>query len=335
MPAELSAALVDLRRTEGVVPLRLTGLSSAEIGRAGRAGGGRRPRPRPADPRGRHPRPHPGQRVPGDRALAGARRDRRAGRRRRPRPADAHPGGARQPRRRARGGEPAPGPARRRRPPACSSWPRWSAPEFDLTVLGGGVGDRRGGAPRARSTWRCEAAWWPPCPSARWCYCFAHELVRRALYDRLTAPRRAELHLRAGEAIEAATPAAVGAHAGRPGPPLHRRGAARRDRARGRLQRARGRRRDRGARVRRGGGGAAHGARAGRPRRAPTGPRSSSRSASPAIAAATARTRSSRTARRPTSPATSATASCSRGRPSGSRTPAGAWPPSRPGRSSS
>ena len=37
-------------------------------------------------------------------------------------------------------------------------------------------------------------------------YCFAHELVRRALYDRLAAPRRAELHLRAGEALEAASP---------------------------------------------------------------------------------------------------------------------------------
>ena len=32
---------------------------------------------------------------------------------------------------------------------------------------------------------------------------FTHELVRRALYDRLTGPRRAELHLRVGEALEA------------------------------------------------------------------------------------------------------------------------------------
>ena len=41
MPAELSAALVDLRRTEGVVPLRLTGLSTAEIGElVERAAGG-------------------------------------------------------------------------------------------------------------------------------------------------------------------------------------------------------------------------------------------------------------------------------------------------------
>jgi DNA-binding CsgD family transcriptional regulator/tetratricopeptide (TPR) repeat protein len=35
-------------------------------------------------------------------------------------------------------------------------------------------------------------------------YRFAHELVRRALYDRLAAVRRAELHLRVGEALEAA-----------------------------------------------------------------------------------------------------------------------------------
>jgi DNA-binding CsgD family transcriptional regulator len=35
-------------------------------------------------------------------------------------------------------------------------------------------------------------------------YRFAHELVRRALYDRLTGVRRAELHLRVGEALEGA-----------------------------------------------------------------------------------------------------------------------------------
>ncbi len=39
-------------------------------------------------------------------------------------------------------------------------------------------------------------------PSRALSYRFAHELVRRALYDRLSGLRRAELHLRVGEAIE-------------------------------------------------------------------------------------------------------------------------------------
>jgi DNA-binding CsgD family transcriptional regulator/tetratricopeptide (TPR) repeat protein len=39
-------------------------------------------------------------------------------------------------------------------------------------------------------------------PSPRLAYRFTHELVRRALYDRLSGIRRAELHLRVGEALE-------------------------------------------------------------------------------------------------------------------------------------
>ena len=39
-------------------------------------------------------------------------------------------------------------------------------------------------------------------PSRRLAYRFTHELVRRALYDRLSGLRRAELHLRVGEALE-------------------------------------------------------------------------------------------------------------------------------------
>jgi DNA-binding CsgD family transcriptional regulator/tetratricopeptide (TPR) repeat protein len=41
-------------------------------------------------------------------------------------------------------------------------------------------------------------------PARRLGYRFAHELVRRALYDGLTAVRRAELHLRVGEVLERA-----------------------------------------------------------------------------------------------------------------------------------
>lgn len=40
-------------------------------------------------------------------------------------------------------------------------------------------------------------------PGRRLAYRFGHELVRRAVYDRLSGVRRAELHLRIGEAIEA------------------------------------------------------------------------------------------------------------------------------------
>ncbi len=51
-------------------------------------------------------------------------------------------------------------------------------------------------------------------PSVRLAYRFAHELVRRALYDALSGLRRAELHLRVGEALERAggAPAADLAH---------------------------------------------------------------------------------------------------------------------------
>jgi predicted ATPase len=41
-------------------------------------------------------------------------------------------------------------------------------------------------------------------PSHRLAYQFTHELVRRALYDRMPGLRRAELHLRVAEALERA-----------------------------------------------------------------------------------------------------------------------------------
>ena len=47
-------------------------------------------------------------------------------------------------------------------------------------------------------------------PAQTLAYRFTHELVRRALYDRLSAVRRAQLHLRIGEALEAAEAAPSG-----------------------------------------------------------------------------------------------------------------------------
>jgi DNA-binding CsgD family transcriptional regulator len=46
-------------------------------------------------------------------------------------------------------------------------------------------------------------------PRLQTAYRFTHELVRRAVYDRLSGVRRAELHLRVGEALEASEPFSV------------------------------------------------------------------------------------------------------------------------------
>jgi DNA-binding CsgD family transcriptional regulator/tetratricopeptide (TPR) repeat protein len=50
----------------------------------------------------------------------------------------------------------------------------------------------------------CRSGMIEELPSRALSYRFTHELVRRALYDRLTRVRRAELHLRVGEALERA-----------------------------------------------------------------------------------------------------------------------------------
>ena len=88
-----------------------------------------------------------------------------------------------------------------------------AGPEFALEVLraaaGADVGELLAALDEAVHSGMIEEL-----PSVGLAYRFTHELVRRALYDALTAARRAELHLRVGEALERAggPPAADLAH---------------------------------------------------------------------------------------------------------------------------
>ena len=178
----------------------------------------------------RDQRPHRGQRVPGLRALARARRDRGGRGRRRDDPAD--------PRR----------------------WPSSATPESvrevvsqrlsrlaprttDLLELAATAGAEFELEPVRRAAGLDEAellaaldeavrsGMIEELPSPRLAYRFTHELVRRALYDRLTGVRRAELHLRVGEALEGGD-GRSGTRARRPRPPLRRRRPVRRTGAR-------------------------------------------------------------------------------------------------------
>ncbi len=83
VPAELADALADLRRSDDVVRLRLSGLSEQESGSSCAAAGGGELDPAEPDALPRAARPHRGQRLPALRALAGARGDRRVRDRRR------------------------------------------------------------------------------------------------------------------------------------------------------------------------------------------------------------------------------------------------------------
>ena len=76
VPEALSAALVDLRRSEGVVRMRLGGLSAEEISEFVRARGRRRLRSGSAGARSSPERADGRQRVPDDRAVAHAARER-------------------------------------------------------------------------------------------------------------------------------------------------------------------------------------------------------------------------------------------------------------------
>jgi tetratricopeptide (TPR) repeat protein len=77
-----------------------------------------------------------------------------------------------------------------------------AGPEFDLTVLApSGVADPslHAALEQAIAHGMVEEV-----PSRRLSYRFTHELVRRALYDRIPGLRRAELHLQVAEALELA-----------------------------------------------------------------------------------------------------------------------------------
>jgi DNA-binding SARP family transcriptional activator len=75
-----------------------------------------------------------------------------------------------------------------------------AGPRFELSALAAG------GTESAALTVHLEAAvrtgMIEELPEPAFAHRFTHELVRRAVYDRLTALRRAELHLRVGEALE-------------------------------------------------------------------------------------------------------------------------------------
>ena len=78
-----------------------------------------------------------------------------------------------------------------------------AGPEFDLEPIRQAAGlsepDLVGALEQAVGSGVIEEL-----PSRRLAFRFTHELVRRALYDRLSRLRRAELHLRVGEALESA-----------------------------------------------------------------------------------------------------------------------------------
>ncbi len=204
VPAELSSALVDLRRTEGVVPIRLAGLTSGEIAElVGQAAGGDLGDELPRLAGSIH------ELTEGNaflvielwRALVETGALVAAGGRAhltRPPQELATPDTVREvvTQRVARLGE---------ETTAVLELAAVIGPEFDLAVLVSGTG-RDEAALLGSIDLALRSGMVADVPERPLVFRFAHELVRRALYDRLPAPRRAELHLCAGEALEAGSP---------------------------------------------------------------------------------------------------------------------------------
>ena len=201
VPEALSAALVDLRRSEGVVRLRLGGLSAEEISRVRQARGRRRFRsdlPEIARVLSE---------LTGGNAflmtelwrtllesetVVGPRRGDAVGARCR---RSRQPGG------RARG-----------RQPAAARLSTATTRLLELAAVAGQEFDLRAIAQSGLADEELDAAleqaiahgMIEEVPSQLLAYQFTHELVRRALYDRMPGLRRAELHLRVAEALELA-----------------------------------------------------------------------------------------------------------------------------------
>jgi DNA-binding CsgD family transcriptional regulator/tetratricopeptide (TPR) repeat protein len=204
MPAELSSALVDLRRTEGVVPIRLAGLTSAEIAElVGQAAGGDLDDELPQLAASIHDLTEGNAFLvielwralaeTGALVVAGG----RAHLTRSPKELGT-PDTVREvvTQRVARLGE---------ETSAVLELAAVIGPEFDLAVLARGTG-REEAALLGSIDLALRSGMVADVPERPLVYRFAHELVRRALYDRLSAPRRVELHFCAGEAIEAGSP---------------------------------------------------------------------------------------------------------------------------------